>query len=556
MTAVSGRDPPAASTDLALAATHEHTPREAEAARDGGATLSSGPPDGGAAGPHAAPGVILEERYELVRCLGRGGMGEVWLARHTTLDQDVAIKLLAAPAPTGTMARERFLREARASAGLRHPGIVYVQDFGTIADDHPYIVMEFLAGESLAAKIAEGALQWPEVVTMLEAIAAALSFAHSRGVVHRDLKPSNIFLAEGPDGDVQLKVIDFGIAKLCGDELAADGMSTQTGVIVGTPAYMSPEQISDAPVDARADLYSLGCVAYEMLTGAVPFMGSSTALLVKHVSEHPPAPSVRAPQAGIPADVDAIVLRLLRKKPENRFASCGELRDALSKVATGAPPVDVPSEPLSPVFEARLMSGVAAAPGGRPTSPGQLPLILGIALVSAGVAALATLAVGGREGAREEVGVEQAAQAAPEPATSRARRRAKRQGAKGKEGKEGKERQEDEDEETEEATEGGDQGGVEGTAGSTTEDLADTMSEDTVELPAMESTTTQGEPEPSPADAAPRKPRPPRTDPEAAEVEPASGLELEPELEPDPAPAPPELESEPSLEPDAADDHP
>ncbi|MCB9706369.1 MAG: protein kinase [Myxococcales bacterium] len=306
-------------------------------------------------------GERLDDRYVLTRRLGRGGMGEVWEGRHAALDQRVAIKLLVGVAPTGSMARERFLREARASASLRHPGIVYVQDFGTRGPDLPYLVMELLEGESLAALIErEGPLPWRRVVALLDEVAAALGFAHAGGVVHRDLKPSNIFLARQADGGVQVKIIDFGIAKIYGD--AAGDLSTQTGVIIGTPAYMSPEQIHDAPVDARSDLYSLGCVAYEMLTACAPFNGSPTALLVKHVSEHPQPPRVRAPTASIPEDVEAIVLRLLRKNPSHRFASCEELRGALARVATGAPPVEVPSEPLTPLPGTRSGERPSLAP--------------------------------------------------------------------------------------------------------------------------------------------------------------------------------------------------
>lgn len=318
-------------------------------------TLPAGPrtpqPAGVASGVSEtlSPGQRIGERYTLIRRLGVGGMGEVWEVRHLVIDKAAAVKFFSG-SQTDEAGLQRFWREARATAALRHPGIVDVQDFGTTDDGMPYIVMELLEGRPLSALLAaEGTLPWPRARAMLLQLTSALSYAHKRGVIHRDLKPSNIFLAhdhEAHEVGERCKIIDFGIAKLMRHDPNDDStLRTNTGMLLGTPVYMSPEQIGDRPLDARSDIYSLGCVAYEMLTGRRPFDSPSpTGLILQHLFEPPVPPSKRAPEEEIPEDIEAIVLRALCKHPENRFQSMAEMRAAIEEVGFGHAPVHVPHE--------------------------------------------------------------------------------------------------------------------------------------------------------------------------------------------------------------------
>lgn len=297
----------------------------------------------GARGPRLAPGLRVGDRLALERRLGMGGMGEVWAARHTVLDKQVAVKFLLDPVSGSDEAAQRFLREAKAAAALDHPGIVDVQDFG---DDGgtPYLVMELLAGRPLSEQMATGGrLDWPTARHWLAQISAALGFAHRRGVIHRDLKPSNIFLVEHEDA-VTCKIIDFGLAKISRGDAPHDPLTTRTGAILGTPTYMSPEQLKAQEVDARADIYALGCVAYEMLTGVHVFRaGSTTELAAKHLYEAPPAEPLRA--ADTPPAFVALVLRCLEKDPAARFQSAADLRAALEALPAGASAPSAPSAP-------------------------------------------------------------------------------------------------------------------------------------------------------------------------------------------------------------------
>jgi eukaryotic-like serine/threonine-protein kinase len=264
---------------------------------------------------------VLADRYELGPVLGQGGMAKVHRGLDRQLGREVAIKVLAPPFDRDREFVERFQREARAAAGLSHPNIVAVFDSGSDDGTH-YIVTELVEGETLADRLRrDGPMPQAEAIAVAADIARALAAAHERGLIHRDIKPGNVMLP--PDGRV--KVVDFGIARAAGSDTL-----TNTGVVLGSTAYLSPEQASGQPVDERADLYALGCVLYEMLTGRVPFSADTPiATMYRHVNEVPPPPSTFA---SIPSELEDIVMRALEKDPKRRFASASELEAALLAV--------------------------------------------------------------------------------------------------------------------------------------------------------------------------------------------------------------------------------
>ncbi|RBM24063.1 serine/threonine-protein kinase [Streptomyces sp. PT12] len=262
---------------------------------------------------------LIHGRYQLLELIGRGGMGEVWRARDEALDRRVAVKCLK---PLGTrqdepflrVLRERFRREARVAAGLQHRGITVVHDFGE-SDGVLYLVMELLDGRNLSELLSAGrpgALPVGEVADIAHQVAAALAYTHAQGVVHRDLKPANVMrLADGT-----VKILDFGIARLAQD-IGLSAKLTSAGMAMGTPHYMSPEQIAGLTVDHRSDLYSLGCVLYEIATGAPPFdLGDPWAILIGHRDTPPEPPRLRRPE--LPPQLDAFILALLAKDPAER----------------------------------------------------------------------------------------------------------------------------------------------------------------------------------------------------------------------------------------------
>ena len=263
---------------------------------------------------------VLVDRYELGPVLGQGGMARVHQGVDRQLDRRVAIKVLAPPFDRDDEFVERFRREARAAAGLSHPNIVAVFDSGSDDGTH-FIVTELVEGETLADRLRDGPMPPADAVAVAVDIARALAAAHALGLIHRDIKPGNVMLL--PDGRV--KVVDFGIARAAGSDTL-----THTGVVLGSTAYLSPEQAGGQPVDERADLYSLGCVLYEMLTGRVPFRADTPiATMYRHVNEDAPPPSTIAP---VQPELEDVVLRCLEKDPKRRFASAAELEAALLAV--------------------------------------------------------------------------------------------------------------------------------------------------------------------------------------------------------------------------------
>ncbi len=259
--------------------------------------------------------------YRVRELVGRGGMGRVYAAEHLLLGKQVAIKVLLPKYSQDPDTVGRFFNEAKAATLIRHPGIVEVFDFGRHVDGSAYIVMELLEGESLATRLLRGRPSIDRVRDIAQQVCAALAAAHDKGIVHRDLKPDNVFLTRDPAlrNGLRVKLLDFGIAKLA---RGTDGAAkTQTGLIMGTPLYMAPEQCAGAKqVDFAADLYSLGCVVFEMLAGRTPFVAAGVGeILAAHILT--PAPTLREVNPSAPVELEGVVGRLLAKKPEDRYAS-------------------------------------------------------------------------------------------------------------------------------------------------------------------------------------------------------------------------------------------
>ncbi|MDR1807594.1 MAG: Stk1 family PASTA domain-containing Ser/Thr kinase [Propionibacteriaceae bacterium] len=276
---------------------------------------------------------LLGDRYILGPLLGRGGMAEVRRGRDIRLERDVAIKRLRPDLANDAVFQARFRREAQAAAGLNHPNIVSVYDTGEQFDsqagvDIPYIVMELVVGHTLRDILRDGRKIQPErALELTTSVLNALDYSHRHGIVHRDIKPANVMVTTSG----QVKVMDFGIARAVSDTAAS---MTQTAAVIGTPQYLSPEQIRGEAVDRRADIYATGCLLYELLAGRPPFQGDEpVSLAYQHVREAPVPPSQLDPV--VTPDMDAIVLKALEKSPDNRYQTAKEMADDITRLLTG-----------------------------------------------------------------------------------------------------------------------------------------------------------------------------------------------------------------------------
>ncbi len=279
--------------------------------------------------PPAAGGERYVGKYRIKGELGRGGMGAVYLAEQPGLGREVAIKeLILSPAadPTALM---RFLQEAQVMARTSHPNLVQVHDLEQIGDAN-YIVLEFVRGKSLRDLVNEGPIPMPKTFAVMHGVLQALDYAHRHSIVHRDMKPENVLLSD--EGNV--KVADFGIARLT-DDSGAGSTATKTGTTVGTPQYMSPEQVASSKVDGRSDLYSAGIMFYELVVGQPPFTASEAdgpfTLMAKHVQAPPKPPSVLKP--GLDLRLEEVILKSLSKRPEDRYQTGHEFDEAMSRIA-------------------------------------------------------------------------------------------------------------------------------------------------------------------------------------------------------------------------------
>jgi serine/threonine-protein kinase len=352
-------------------------------------------------------GKLLNNRYQVEQKIGEGGFGAVYRAKQTGMGRTVALKVLHARMAKDAQVIGRFKREAQASSALRAPHTVQVYDFDQSPEGVMYLSMEMLQGKSLHAILKEeGALEPIRMAKVMDGIADSLGEAHGQGIVHRDIKPENIYLEPRPTPDF-VKVLDFGIAKIVsGDGLQQSGPAlTAAGQTLGTLEYMSPEQLMGAQLDGRSDLYALGILSYEMMTGALPFPAKTPGeMITAHLKTVPPPPSKAKPQAGIPPLMDQIILKLLEKSRDKRYKDTAELRGELARVIAGeqgtaqAAPATAPTPAVAkpapqPVAAQRPSSGTEQvsttsagdAPARSGMSAGLIALIVGVVVAVAGI---------------------------------------------------------------------------------------------------------------------------------------------------------------------------
>ncbi len=281
-----------------------------------------------------APGVVLGDTYRVEEPLGRGGMGEVYAARHLRTGRRYAVKTILGGPRADEAAFRRFEREATAASALGHPGIVQVHDFNVTDDGTFYLVMDLLEGETLEQRLERGPLPWADAQRIALELCSALAAAHAHGLIHRDIKPSNIFLARSKGAPERSVLVDFGLVK----PLTESGtVLTSAGTVLGTPMYMSPEQARGEPLDFRSDLYSVGAVLFEALTGAPPFVDRTLAAVYARLLREPPPRVSLVAKRRVPTAIDDVLARALAKDPGHRFPDALAMRAALDAVVEDAP---------------------------------------------------------------------------------------------------------------------------------------------------------------------------------------------------------------------------
>jgi serine/threonine-protein kinase len=283
-------------------------------------------------------GKVIDGRYKVETILGEGGMGVVYRCSHTIIGKKLALKVLRADMARDSEVTERFLNEARAASAIGNPHIIDISDFGQFPDGATYFVMEFLTGRPLHGVGADGQrMSMDRILKVARQLGEGLAAAHAAGIVHRDLKPDNIFLVERGTDKEFVKILDFGIAKVSNSE----GKLTRAGAVFGTPHYMSPEQAAGTSIDHRGDIYSLGIILYELVSGRVPFDADNfMSVLTQHMYKAPPVlAEVTADAHLLPAGLEAIVMKCLAKRPEQRYQSMDELVADIDKVLAGRKPL-------------------------------------------------------------------------------------------------------------------------------------------------------------------------------------------------------------------------
>jgi serine/threonine protein kinase len=323
-------------------------------------------------------GMVIADRYHITKKLGEGGMGQVYLAEHVKMGRRCAIKIMMPGTMSDPEAISRFNREAANASRISHPNVCAIYDFGETPDGLIYLAMEFIEGKSLTDLLAEaGTLPLVRAATMIQQSAEALQVAHDLGIVHRDLKPDNIMVSPVRGTDV-VKVVDFGIAKAIGGEDGKAQKVTKTGFVVGTPEYMSPEQLAGDPVDGRSDLYSLGLVFYRMLTGASPFPADSQQeTMIKRLTDDPMPLAVARPDVRFPPEVQRVFDRALARNPQARYQSANDFARevrSLTTHATGQVDVEAGTQKVRPEELKAVMPATRVDPAAgaiRPKAPAE-----------------------------------------------------------------------------------------------------------------------------------------------------------------------------------------
>jgi serine/threonine protein kinase len=370
--------------------------------------------------PQQASGVtegqVLAGKYRVERVLGIGGMGVVVAAHHLHLDQRVAIKFLLPEMLDSPDAVALFAREARAAVRIKGEHVARVFDVGTLETGAPYMIMEYLEGSDLSMWVRRGALPIEQAIEFVIQACVAIAEAHALGIVHRDIKPSNLFCVRGTDGRPTIKVLDFGISKVTTFSVAVSALATKTSAIMGSPLYMSPEQMRSAKaVDARTDIWALGIVLYELLTGRVPFASEMVADVIIRIATQVPEP-MRTFRPGLPEGLEGVFRKCTEKDRERRYGNVGELAIALLPFAPRSSKPSV--EKIAGIIQSAGLSSSALAVPPSPAAPSPTETALGstaraplrghartIAALSAAIAVIVAVTAGWRVSRRQGSGV-------------------------------------------------------------------------------------------------------------------------------------------------------